>query len=492
MNLRPVSAIGDIGAGTIGVGRLIGTNLGLANAGSQLLMFRGGGAPTDFAWQVGFGTPFYKDAGKTQLATLDGDLVYTAADSVAAQDLVQSSSGQRPILDLYSFTKPSLQFRHWKAAYASSSGPTVSTQAFTICIQLKMLSLTNIGQEAVPWFFGSSPVCFVDLKNQNPTPPWQSILSGSGNFLSQAIDAGATTVVARGSASAFSVRINGTEVGPYGAGSVGSIVGMVLGGFTGGSFPAHVSITGMRVWNRVLSPAEVSLEEAAIASYASLGTLFPTTAPQFTFLGDSLTTGANASDENHSYPAQMFSLLTNGAALQRGYANLGLPGETIVQWLLPANLTIANQYYNSGRTGNVMFIFCGTNDLNSVGRTGAQVYADMKTLGTACKATGKTIVALDMLPRNTVAAPANETQRGIFNTSLAGDFTTTIATNVKTGGAAYADYLIQLSGDTNIGVTGADQNATYYNSSDFTHLTNAGYAVVAGYVKTVMNLRGYT
>ena len=64
--------------------------------------------------------------------------------------------------------------------------------------------------------------------------------------------------------------------------------------------------------------------------------------------------------------------------------------------------------------------------------------------------------------------------------------TTTGQTNVWTGGS-YADYFIDLGGDMSIGQDGNQSNLTYY-VADQTHLTTAGGAVVASYVKNAILL----
>ncbi len=137
-------------------------------------------------------------------------------------------------------------------------------------------------------------------------------------------------------------------------------------------------------------------------------------------------------------------------------------------------------------TKNVYIVWAGTNDIYVSAATAAATYTAMKNHCTAAKAAGFTVVAVNCMPRST-SSPL-EAIRITFNSSLVGDFGSSPSTNIRTG-AAYADYLIDIGSDANLGLPGSQNSLTYFNS-DKIHLTDAGYAIVAGYAQTVLGLIG--
>lgn len=128
----------------------------------------------------------------------------------------------------------------------------------------------------------------------------------------------------------------------------------------------------------------------------------------------------------------------------------------------------------------------GTNDLY-FGASAATTYSRIVTYATARKAAGWRVIILSILPRSAgIPPPTFEADRQTVNAALLADFPTATAHTNITRGGAYADFLINIGADTTIGEAGDELNTTYY--ADRVHLTNAGYAIVADYVKKAIQL----
>ena len=148
--------------------------------------------------------------------------------------------------------------------------------------------------------------------------------------------------------------------------------------------------------------------------------------------------------------------------------------------------TTIDPYYSPGTNRTMLIAWGGTNDLY-FGASAATAYSNIKTYAQARKNAGWRVVILSILPRTAGSPPASfETDRQTVNAALLADFPiATGQTNITSGGA-YADYLINIGADTTIGLAGQTTNTTYY--ADLVHLTNAGYAIVADYVKRAIQL----
>jgi lysophospholipase L1-like esterase len=133
---------------------------------------------------------------------------------------------------------------------------------------------------------------------------------------------------------------------------------------------------------------------------------------------------------------------------------------------------------------HVVILWGGTNDVLT-GISTTTTYNNIKTYGNARKAAGELVIVFTLQPMGSSAS--YETSRQALNTLLRADFPTTTAyTNILTG-ASYADYLVDLGNDATLGVAGAQNDLTYYQS-DKVHMTNAGYAIVAALVKNAFLL----
>ena len=162
--------------------------------------------------------------------------------------------------------------------------------------------------------------------------------------------------------------------------------------------------------------------------------------------------------------------------------NLGVSGQTMTQMITTGTSNVDPLFGNNTRR---MIGWGGTNDLAIGGDSAATLYANIVTYANARKAAGWKVILIGILPRGAGAGASFETRRTTVNASLRADFATPTAfTNIYTG-AAYADYFIDLEGDADIGQSGDELNPTFY--TDEIHLTNAGYAIVAGYAKNALS-----
>src|SRR5262249_22013205 len=127
-------------------------------------------------------------------------------------------------------------------------------------------------------------------------------------------------------------------------------------------YTSHMAVAGARIYNKALSASQISQLYKYASTYATVGTTFDSTKAAFLAVGDSLTSGVNASSDAKRWPDQMFPQLTNGSTYQRSYANYGNPAQFITQWQQAAPSALLDAYYDANRPKNVLFFWCGTND----------------------------------------------------------------------------------------------------------------------------------
>lgn len=201
--------------------------------------------------------------------------------------------------------------------------------------------------------------------------------------------------------------------------------------------------------------------------------------------GNSLTYGFNASSgagltTGTSYPGQ---LATSLAKPTWQAWNVGAGGQS-GNYMAGKVPSVAQQYYNPLAAQNFYFFWEGTNDLAAFGLTPAQSRQTTVNTCLGAKSIGYQVGVLDCLPRGSAAG--FETTRSAYNALMAADFAPTSTPRVLAS-APYADLLAQIGSDPAIGVAGSQSNATNYGP-DLTHLTDAGYAIPAAYVKTLVTL----
>lgn len=180
------------------------------------------------------------------------------------------------------------------------------------------------------------------------------------------------------------------------------------------------------------------------------------------------------------YPSQVAALL--GAPLD--WRNVAIGGTDVSQMISRAATRVDPLYRTAPQTKpQIVILWGGTNNLSNATTT----YNNIKSYCTARQTVGWKCVILTILPRTQAGiSPSFETLRQSVNASLRADFpTATGESNIWTG-ASYADYLVDIGSDSTIGDTGDELNTTYY--LDKVHLTSAGYAIIADYVKKAIQL----
>lgn len=193
-----------------------------------------------------------------------------------------------------------------------------------------------------------------------------------------------------------------------------------------------------------------------------------------------MTEGFGLIPPDATYPNQVAALMGDRYTA----LNYSVGGQTMATMATDAATQIDPLYYPPQR--QVVIAWGGTNDLY-FGASAATTYARIVAYATARKAAGWRVILLTILPRSNSGTPAGfEVARQAVNASLLADFPAATGEAGITTGAAYADYLVHVGGDSMIGDAGDELNTTYY--LDKVHLTSAGYAIVADYVKKAILL----
>ena len=185
--------------------------------------------------------------------------------------------------------------------------------------------------------------------------------------------------------------------------------------------------------------------------------------------GDSLTAGYNATSglltaTGTTYPG----VLARALGPKWRVFNIGTGG-----WPLGALIGEARQkvdpLYDPTLKKNVLIVFGGTNDLGGGHKSAEVAYADLIKYCQARRAAHQWRILVVTPP---VAAypgvyPADFDMQMVRYDSL-----------IRKNWRWFADGLVDAGGDARLGTPGAEHNATYFSDKDFTHLTDAGYAII--------------
>lgn len=163
--------------------------------------------------------------------------------------------------------------------------------------------------------------------------------------------------------------------------------------------------------------------------------------------------------------------------------NYSVGGQTLAQMQADAATQIDVLYNSQQRRG--LQWWGGTNDLY-FGASAATTITRAQAYYSARQAIGWRQVEVGMLPRTQSGLPATfEADRQAIRTSRLAQYSiATAETNVWKD--SNGNFYVDLGGDTTIGDAGDENNTTYY--LDKVHLTDAGYAIVATYVKKAIQL----
>jgi lysophospholipase L1-like esterase len=179
--------------------------------------------------------------------------------------------------------------------------------------------------------------------------------------------------------------------------------------------------------------------------------------------GDSLTAGGQSGAT--PYPTQLQDLLGTGIWDMR---NFGVSGQTTTNMLSDVT-TQVDVWHNAIRPREVVVCLAGSNDIFSGGNA-ANLQTGISNYCSGRRLAGFDVLVCSILPRSGY----NGTQEAIR-----------VAVNswVASNYASFADGFVNLAADTRLDDY---TDATYYNA-DQTHLTTAGYGVVAELVEAVIN-----
>ncbi|WP_079570781.1 SGNH/GDSL hydrolase family protein [Bradyrhizobium erythrophlei] len=182
-------------------------------------------------------------------------------------------------------------------------------------------------------------------------------------------------------------------------------------------------------------------------------------------LGDSLTYGTNAVNPIGGYPSQLQAAYGMAASV----LNYGVAGTTVAQ--IDANSATYNDLDPKYFTRSVYVGWGGTNDIQA-GTSGATTHASLVTMFNNRRAAMPTekLVVVTCMARGPFTG-AQETERLALNTLIRANW------------ATYANALVDVTTDARLQTP---TNTTYF-AGDTIHLTDAGYGVVMGMVKPVID-----
>lgn len=186
--------------------------------------------------------------------------------------------------------------------------------------------------------------------------------------------------------------------------------------------------------------------------------------------GNSMMYGTgSATGRRKTLPFQTMRALNNPVTYECVH-NIGIAGQTTAQ-IIAGFPTTGALCYDRSKSKNIYMVWEGTNSL-FFGASAATTIADLQTLWALARATGYKVVAMTILPRSNVGTPVTfEADRQTVNTWI------------RANGSLY-DALADCAANTTIGDAGDETNATYY--TDLVHMTDAGYAIVAGICATAI------
>lgn len=166
------------------------------------------------------------------------------------------------------------------------------------------------------------------------------------------------------------------------------------------------------------------------------------------------------------YPEQLSGLL----GPHYDVANNGIGGSTIAD--LNNRASTIDSRLNDSPTQNILCVLIGTNDILISGHSGQTTYEDYVNFCTARQLAGWKVLAFT-LPSWDNGILGHETDRLSFNNS------------VVTNWASFADALVDLGADSDIGSGGGIVNKPLFYS-DNVHLTSAGYGIIAELVNSAI------
>ncbi len=185
--------------------------------------------------------------------------------------------------------------------------------------------------------------------------------------------------------------------------------------------------------------------------------------------GDSLTRGENASSglgtaTGTTYPAVLARTL--GPAWR--VTNVGTGGWTIGLMTGEAPRKV-DALFDPHLAENVLIVFAGTNDLGGARESAGTAFGKLTAYCRARKAAHpwRILVVTPPVAAYPRVYPADFDAQMVQYGAL-----------IRRNWRSFADGIVDVQADFRLGAPGAERNPVYFNSHDFTHLTDAGYAIV--------------
>lgn len=208
---------------------------------------------------------------------------------------------------------------------------------------------------------------------------------------------------------------------------------------------------------------QVTVLRAAVQTYA------PEPTAQVICHGDSLTAGYNASSglltaTGTTYPG----VLARALGPTWRVANIGTGGWPIGAMADEAS-TKVDPLFDPSLKQNVLIIFGGTNDLGGGHKSAETAFGELTAYCRARHAAHpwRILVVTPLVAAYPNVYPADfDAQMVKFDGLIRRDW------------PLFADGLIDAGADPRLGTPGAEHNPVYFSDKDFTHLTDAGYAIV--------------
>jgi lysophospholipase L1-like esterase len=175
-----------------------------------------------------------------------------------------------------------------------------------------------------------------------------------------------------------------------------------------------------------------------------------------------MTAGIGASD-NVSYPYFLQKILGNN---KYNVINLGRTMITLKLLVSWEDLFVGENIIPR----DIVCYWCGTNDLYKEDYTGKELFEIYDNYYNNLAERGLRIIPFTFLPRSNLSPKSFESQRLIFNELVRNKY----------------NNIADLGADKNIGYSGAEFYAEYYNQTENTHLNNNGYKYVADIVANII------
>lgn len=204
-------------------------------------------------------------------------------------------------------------------------------------------------------------------------------------------------------------------------------------------------------WNRALAAAEIAQTQQYLVNLLAQRAVFfnanglnTSNTSQAAFNGDSITAGASLTEPFTSH------ISLNGTW---NITNQAQGGRQIVQHDIPAAFFSIDPLLASSSAASFEAFWMGTNDITTAPISPAATFAGLRADMAARKLLGWKVGVATMIPR-----PSQDANKNTYNALIRQHWT------------EFADVLIDIAADTNLGADGAYSNATYFQG-DQTHPT---------------------